>query len=199
MPDGLTERQRAVLWLKRWDRTLVGKCTVNPDFTFRTVNDQFCKILGVTMGELVGRSFADITPEPLRSLDIANAELVKKGVQQHYLLPKVYEPMPKKKIYVALLVEGVYDENRDFLFFESEIVKLSKEEYDRMVVDVIRSHSISVPSTFTRQTSGLLSFLTKYGKGLAIVIGIAAWVLVEAAGMAAKKGKDLWGLLDQLF
>lgn len=122
--DGLTNEERTYAWLASWHPSFAGKAIVNPDFTFRAVNQQFCKILGVTPGELVGNKFTDLTPEPVRTLDVKNAELVKKGEIQSYLLPKTYEFYNGQRIDVMLLVNGVYHpETKDFMFFVSTILE----------------------------------------------------------------------------
>lgn len=123
MPDNLNHDERAYAWLASWNPSFAGKAIVNPDFSFRAVNQQFCSILGVTAAELIGKKFSDITPEPLKSLDIQNAELVKKGLQESYLLPKIYELPSGKRVEVTLLVNGVYhSKTKDFLFFVSTIM-----------------------------------------------------------------------------
>lgn len=122
--DGLTDEERLSAWLASWNPSFEGKAIVNPDFTFRSVNQQFCKILGVTAAELVNESFVDITPEPLKTLDKENAELVKKGMQASYLLPKTYEFPSGRRVDVTLLVSGVYhEETGEFLFFVSTIME----------------------------------------------------------------------------
>lgn len=122
--DGLTNEERIHAWLADWNPSFAGKAIVNPDFTFRAVNQQFCKIVGVTPAELVGNKFTDLTPEPLKSVDQKNAMLVRKGVIQSYLLPKTYEFFNGHRADVTLLVNGVYHpDTRDFMFFVSTILE----------------------------------------------------------------------------
>lgn len=122
--DGLSNEERAYAWLASWNPSFAGKAIVNPDFTFRAVNQQFCKIVGVTPAELVGNKFTDLTPEPVRSVDRNNALLVKKGVIQSYLLPKTYEFLNGHRVNVTLLVNGVYHpDTKDFMFFVSTILE----------------------------------------------------------------------------
>ena len=130
--DGLSNEERAYAWLASWNPSFAGKAIVNPDFTFRAVNQQFCKIVGVTPAELVGNKFTDLTPEPLRTVDRNNALLVKKGVIQSYLLPKTYEFFNGHRADVILLVNGVYHpETKDFMFFVSTI--LERQEMKSLV------------------------------------------------------------------
>lgn len=125
--DSLNHDERAYAWLASWNPSFAGKAIVNPDFTFRSVNQQFCKILGITAAELIGQKFTDLTPEPLKTLDKENAELVKQGLQESYLLPKVYEFSSGRRVDVILLVNGVYHpEDGNFMFFVSTIMERQK-------------------------------------------------------------------------
>lgn len=122
--DGLTDEERVLAWIANWHPSFSGKAIVNGDFTFRSVNPQFCKILGVTPAELVDQSFVDLTPEPIKTLDKRNAELVKAGQIQSYLIPKTYEFPNGKRKDVTLLVNGVYHQDtNEFLFFVSTIME----------------------------------------------------------------------------
>lgn len=122
--DGLTNEERVLAWIASWSPSFAGKAIVNEDFTFRSVNHQFCKILGVTPAELINKKFTDITPQPLRDLEKSNSELVINGLQNSYLLPKTYELQNGTKVDVTLLVNGVYHpETAKFMFFVSTIME----------------------------------------------------------------------------
>lgn len=121
--DGLGHDERALAWAASWNPSFSGIAIVNEDFTFRSVNHQFCKILGVTPAELIGCKFQDVTPAAIRQLDESNAKLVIKGVISNYILQKTYEFANGHKVEVILLVTGVYRGNK-FLFFVSRIVQM---------------------------------------------------------------------------
>lgn len=122
--DGLSsDKEKALAWEATWNPSFDGKAVVNLDYTFRSVNEQFSKICGVTPAELIGQSFADITPSPIKELDLKNAKLVAKGVIKSYLLPKRYQFSNGKEVHVILLVVGVYDKDGSFLFYVSRIVE----------------------------------------------------------------------------
>ena len=125
--DGLTHDERALAWIASWSPSFDGKAIVNKDFTFRSVNHQFCKILNVTAAELVNQKFTDITPEPLKTLEKQNSLLVIERAQESYLLPKTYEFPCGKRVDVTLLVSGVYHkETEEFLFFVCTIMERVK-------------------------------------------------------------------------
>lgn len=124
MPDLLTHDERAWAWLASWNPSFEGIAVVNKDFTFRAVNQQFCKILGVTPAELINNTFQDVTPKKVRDLDTKNAKLVIEGTIRNYLLPKTYEFSSGKVVDVTLLVSGVYHPETDnFQFFVSKIME----------------------------------------------------------------------------
>jgi PAS domain S-box-containing protein len=121
--DELTNEERALAWLTSWHPSFDGVAIVNPDFTFRSVNPQFCEIVGVSPAEIIGNSFKDLTPEPIKTLDIKNANLVKQGIIPNYTLPKTYEFASGRRVDVILLVRGVFDpQTSEFLFFVSSIM-----------------------------------------------------------------------------
>jgi PAS domain S-box-containing protein len=156
--DGLNDDERVLAWLVSWHPSFDGKAIVNPDFTFRSVNHQFCKILGVTAAELVDKKFTDMTPEPLKTLEQQNAKLVMTGAQESYLLPKTYEFPSGRRVDVTLLVNGVYHkETGEFLFFVSTIMER------------IKMSATAVPSP---QQTGLLDWVDKKKAGVSIATAI---------------------------
>lgn len=127
--DGLIESERILAWETAWTPSFSGIAIINADFTFRAVNQQFCEILGVTPGELINNSFTDITPQPVKNLDIANAKLVRDGVIRSYFLEKYFEFSNGKKVHVDLLVTGVYHKNTgEFLFYVTRIMEKGTKE-----------------------------------------------------------------------
>lgn len=124
MSDGLNNDERIMAWLASWNPTFDGMAIVNRDGTFRSVNEQFCEILGVTPAELIGKRYQDITPNPIRQLEEANAELVAKGIIPHYVLPKAYQLTSGREVEVLLLVRGVYHHSTsEFLFYVASIME----------------------------------------------------------------------------
>ena len=166
MSDGLNHNERAWAWLASWHPSFEGIAIVNPDYTFRSVNQQFCDIIGVSAGELINNKFTDITPVAIRDLDVKNAELVKQGVIENYLLPKSYEFANGKKADITLLVNGVYHpDTGEFQFFVSKIMERRK---------------ITCSAAPSQMPTGLLEWVDKKRVfwGIATVIGAA----IAAAG-----------------
>lgn len=125
--DSLNHDERAHAWLASWNPSFDGKAVINSDFSFRAVNQQFCKILGVTPGDLMGNKFTDITPEPIKSLEVKNSILVRRGDIRSFLMPKTFELLDGRKIDTTLLVNGVYHPKTDqFMFFVATIMERQK-------------------------------------------------------------------------
>lgn len=155
---------------------------MNEDFTFRSVNPQFCKLLGVTPAELIGKQFQDITPVQIRELDVRNAELTKDGKIDFYILPKSYAFQDGSKVDVVLLVtrapaacEG------PFQFFISRIMLDEKGE-------LLTAHSnkdqLDLEHTSHKQMSAAVAFVTQNMKWLLTLGAIIGGALMTIAGVS---------------
>ena len=172
--DGLQDQERALAWEASWHPSFEGTAIVNEDFTFRSVNPQFCEVVGVSPAELIGKRFQDMTPPPVKQLDENNAKLVVRGVIDSYLLPKTYQFDNGKTVHVVLLVKGVYDENKKFLFFVSKIML----DYERQPKSGSAARS--------QEPQGVIEFLSKNSKLLAAIGAVLTFVIagtLKAAGL----------------
>ena len=165
--DGLTDEERALAWIASWNPSFEGIAIVNSDFTFRSVNQQWCEICGVTPAEFVGNTFSDITPQPIRDLDVKNAELVKQGTITSYLLPKTYEFSNGRKVNIVLLVAGVYHkQTRKFLFYVSRIMT------NNLDIDTESPPLSPTPS-------GLFYRIKQHWQMIAVFLGAFAYIMAE--------------------
>lgn len=166
MPDGLTDEERVLAWKASWNPSFVGTAIVNTDFTFRSVNDQWCEFFGVTAAEFIGKSFSDITPQPIRALDEANAKLLMEGKAISYMLPKCYELSDGRRQDFLLLVVGVYhQESKDFLFFVSRIMSMQEDSESA--------------SQSRKQISSLFAKIKDYWPVIAALLGAVALLGAE--------------------
>lgn len=121
--DGLTPEERAEAWLSAWDPSLIGSAILNQDFTFRSANQQFCDILGITPAQLYGQRMQDVSTRESREVDEKNAKLLIAGLGESYLLKKTYDFGDGLLKNVILLVSRVPKiGNGDFKFFLLRIV-----------------------------------------------------------------------------
>ena len=139
--DRLTDEERILAWKAAWHPSFDGVAIVDRDFTFRSANPQFCKLLGVTPADLIGQRFQDITPQRIRELDQKNAQMVIDGFIDFYLLPKSYEFTNGNQVNVVLLVtRAPLSSEGEFQFFVSRIMLDESGALHSVPKDVI-SHS----------------------------------------------------------
>jgi len=175
LTDRLTDEERILAWKSSWNPSFAGVAIVNRDFTFRSVNPQFCKLLGVTPAELVGERFQDVTPMGVKQLDEKNAQLIIDGSIDFYLLPKEYEFSGGRRVKVVLLVTRVPHEG-EFQFFVSRIMLDEKGGLLSIHETEERSHLEQSSLTWTTK---VLDFLAKYWIPIAITSAVAAGIIKE--------------------
>lgn len=181
MEDRLTEKQKAWIYSERWEDTSVARCISNME-NFIEVNEQLCILLGVTKAELIGKSWVDMTPEPIKTIDRENARMVVDGKIDHYKLPKIYQLAPNlPKSYVLMRVMSVpkvpeLDESFDV--FEVEFIPLSLKAYLQEVRHTLKSHLLTsdLPSEGWEKNLSLLrklslkDWITLSGSVLIVII-----------------------------
>lgn len=186
--DGLDNHQRARAWLATWNPSFTGKAIVNQDFTFRSVNQQFCEILGMQPADFLDHTFTDLTPEPIRTLDRENADLVVQGRSPGYVMRKQYRRRDDSLTpEFMLLVVGIFKENGDFDFFASRII-LATEVANSLAEPIPSPKELSLWVRFIEA----LPMLIKISGGVAAAVGVMAWVLYEMTKLAIKDGVKLW-------
>lgn len=119
----ITEEEKKLICDALLEKSLAGIAIIREDFTFYYVGQQFCDILNVTPAQLYDKSLRSITPEPFKSEDIANAQLVKEGRLQGYLMKKDYEMQDGRRIHLVQLIRGIFDPQRGFLFYLCSIME----------------------------------------------------------------------------
>ena len=181
MPDQLTTEERALAWESAWNPSFDGIAIVNEDFTFRSVNPQFCKLLGVTPADLIGNRFQDITPPEIRELDEKNAKMIKDGLIDFYILPKTYQFSINHKVDTVLLVNRVPKSIlQPFEFFIARIMLDEDGQLEKMT----HVENLPLEQSSQKQTSTVVDFLTKHMKTFiavgsviaGIAIGIMEWL-----------------------
>ncbi|TAJ69195.1 MAG: PAS domain S-box protein [Phenylobacterium sp.] len=95
-------RYRAV-----FDQAAVGVARVAPSGRFLEVNDRFCAITQYARGELLARSFPDITHDDDRASDAVRAQALLAGEVDAYFREKRYVSKPGEVVWVNLTVSLV--------------------------------------------------------------------------------------------
>lgn len=158
MSDALTDEERIEAWKSSYNPSLDGWAIVNEDFTFRSVNQQFCQILGVTPAELIGNKFQDITHPSVKRLDELNSQLVIQGQSDGYSIKKSYLFEDGREVHVILLVVRVPKGHGKFQFFVSRILEDASKEASEL------------PTPSPSASMSTIDFLIKYGK-IVVTIG----------------------------
>ena len=165
--DRLSDEERILAWKASWHPSFAGMAIINKDFTFRSANPQFCKLLGVTPADLIGQRFQDVTPPNIRELDEKNAQMVIDGYIDFYLLPKTYEfRNGNKKDVVLLVTRAPLSSEGEFQFFVSRIMLDEKGELLMAHTEEGLDSGTSSPSLW----GSTVDFLLKYAK-VAMIIG----------------------------
>lgn len=168
-------------WKAGWNPSFDGWAIVNQDFTFRSVNPQFCELLGVTPAQLVGQRFQDITATEMRKLDEANAMLVMQGAMDFYVMRKTYDFGGGNRRNVVLLVcrvpksgDGVFRFFLSRIMLDAELPSIPSQEQDSTPLPIISP----LPSS-TGDSGNILKFFAEFHKPL-IIIGTVAAAFVVA-------------------
>ena len=174
--DRLNHDERALAWQALWNPSFVGIAIVNADFTFRSVNPQFCKLLGCTPAELIGRRFQEVTHPSVRTREEENAKMLKDGLIDFYVLPKSFQFSDGREKSVLLLVTRAPAENQgEFQFFVSNIMLAENAD---LHTETARKKSDLAPYC-PPPIQKVVDFSIKYGK-LLVAIG----TMLAAIGVA---------------
>ena len=167
----LNSEEKVLAWDATWPISLQGTALVSKDFVYIAVSPQFCEILKVSPAELVGKRFTDITAYQTRDIDARNAQMVIEGKMKSFHIDTTYEFSNGRKVNALLLKVGVYNADREFLFFVSSILEQTV---------------ISKPSTWLSATlSALQKLIVHQYTKLAALLG--AWAFGGIAAYFAAK------------
>ena len=104
-----------------FEESPIGMVTVGLDFRFTRANGTFCDMIGYTEGELLARSFVDIThPEHVGS-DVESVKQVARGEIPSYRTEKRYIRKDGRVVWGALTATAMRDANGRTQYFLSMI------------------------------------------------------------------------------
>lgn len=172
--DQLTDEERALAWYSAWHPSFDGVAIVDRDGTIRSANPQFCQILGVTLAQLVGKRYQDLTASLIREQDEKNAQLVVEGLTESYLLKKTYDFGTHQRDVILLVCRVPKDTSLPFQFFVSRIV-LTPEE------------PLELGSPAPKPKSAFYDWLMDYLKPLGLLLGTILGTLLIAIVEYLKK------------
>lgn len=156
--DRLNDEERVLAWKAIWHPSFVGTAIVSKDFTFLSANPTFCKLLGVTLADLLGKRFQDITHPSIRAKDEQNAKFLIDGLQDYYILEKKYLFEDGREVDVVLLVtRAPLSSEGPFRFFVSRIMLDDKKDRSTL----IQESGSGSEQSFQKQMETVAAFLMR--------------------------------------
>ncbi|MDQ7918566.1 PAS domain S-box protein [Mesonia sp. MT50] len=124
--DQLKISQKA--FTSNFENAAIGMAIVSLDGKWENVNSAICTMLGYSKSELHQLTFQDIThPEDL-NLDLLSLQKLIKGKVPHYHMEKRYIHKNGSIIYGILAVSMVKNQDKNPLYFISQIVNITKRK-----------------------------------------------------------------------
>ncbi|MFP5042199.1 PAS domain S-box protein [Parasediminibacterium sp. JCM 36343] len=106
----------------------IGFALVNPDKTWKEVNESFCSMLGYTKEELLKLTFEKITHPDDLSLDLQYLQELAEGKRDSYQMEKRYFHKNGNIIWVLLAVSMIKDENGGAMQFIAQIQNITERK-----------------------------------------------------------------------
>jgi diguanylate cyclase (GGDEF)-like protein/PAS domain S-box-containing protein len=132
----VTERRRVEAALKEseqrfrrsFDDAAVGMALVAPDGRFLRVNRSLCEILGFSEGELLGKTFQEITHPDDLEVDLEHLRRLMAREIRTYQTEKRYLHKDGHVVWALLSVSVVHDEEDEPLYFVSQIQDITERK-----------------------------------------------------------------------
>ncbi len=107
----------------------IGMTILDLSGGFLSANQSFCEAVGYTEGELIARSFADLThPEDVPLLKYLSNQLLK-GDRQHFQIETRHWSKDEKQLHVALTVTMVRDGQQRPICFLIQVINLTEQKW----------------------------------------------------------------------
>ena len=116
------------LFQNAFEHAAIGMALVSPEGKWLRVNRSICQITGYSEGELLKRTFQDITHPDDLDLDLANVRKMLSGEIQTYQMEKRYFHKNSSIVWVLLSVSLVRNQSGQPLFFISQIQDITRQK-----------------------------------------------------------------------
>jgi diguanylate cyclase (GGDEF)-like protein/PAS domain S-box-containing protein len=152
----------------------IGIALVSPEGNFTRVNHALCELIGYSPGELVAKTFQEIThPEDL-DLDLENVNQVLNGELRDYEMEKRYIHRDGHIVWVLLSVALARDANGQPLYFISQIQDISerKQLEERLVflADHDEMTGLANRRRFREEVERGVAYAERYGHPAAMLL-----------------------------
>src|SRR5215217_9157513 len=132
----ITERRRVEVALREseqrfrrsFDDAAIGMALVGTDGRFLQTNRSLREILGYPEGELLGKTFQDITHPDDLDADLYHFDRILTGEMRTYQIEKRYMHKDGHVVWALLSVSLVHDEEDEPLYFVSQIQDISERK-----------------------------------------------------------------------
>ncbi|MFV8226849.1 PAS domain S-box protein [Christiangramia aquimixticola] len=111
-----------------FEHAAIGMAILDPTGKWIKVNNRVCEIVGYTPKELLNLTFHDITHPDDLDLDVKLLEELVNGERDHYHMDKRYFHRNGMVVYIHLAVSLVRDEDKNPLYFISQITDITKQK-----------------------------------------------------------------------
>jgi len=115
--DITSQKQAEALFRRTFDQAPIGAAIADRDFRFMRVNEEFCRMTGYSVEELLKLGFPDITHAEELDKDVQYARKLTGGEIDQYQTNKRYVRKDGKVIWVRLSVRLLRDEDGTPLFY----------------------------------------------------------------------------------
>ncbi|MET0084075.1 MAG: transporter substrate-binding domain-containing protein [Sedimenticola sp.] len=146
-------RQSESYYRSIFDNSLYGIGLTGPDFMFRQVNKAFCKLLEYKEEELIGEmGIADIThPQDIGTSKSLVMKMITREID-HFILEKRYISRSGKVIEALSYVQGIYDNNDEYLGSNATIMDITQL---KSIEAELRSHKENLERLVEQRTTEL--------------------------------------------
>jgi PAS domain S-box-containing protein len=211
----ITERKRAEETLRAseerfrrmFHHSAAGMVLVSPDFCFLQVNDAFCKMLGYTESELLGKTFEDVTLPEDREVGSELARRVLSGEMEMFHLEKRYLRKDGTVVWGLVSSTLIRDTQNKPLHFVTQIQDFSERKraeeelalQARIAVafasvpdDQMFDEVLKVVLDVMHSPLGVFGYIDKDGAHVAPTMTRQVWSECAVAGKTIRFPRDTW-------
>ena len=112
-----------------FEQAAVGIAHVSPEGRFLIVNRRYCDIVGYTRGQLLGRTFQEITHPDDLDTDVGHSERLLRGEAASYAMEKRYIRRDREAVWVQLTVSLARNDAGEPEFFVAVVEDITERRH----------------------------------------------------------------------
>lgn len=191
-PDIVSALQKAKafdIWTKD---SPIPFAKISRDGLFEKVNEALCRFFKLPETEILGKSFAVFSQEPLLSLDLAEVKFVIDGRKEDYIFAKTYKNSEGKFIFAIIHPVGFRTLEGEFDHFWTLIIPTDQETIETIQTQMWGGVILPPELTMSQRKNSLqliMNFLTKYKKETAGAAGTITAIIYAVYETILKNGQ----------